>query len=109
MTFPDVTRRMDGEFIAWRGAQVSPAAVKREFSAPMGPWRWGIRRGHADTSPWADQTAGLNDSGRDADEDTKRAFATSELVTLLQASGDDWAPTGGAMGQPCGMQRGWAC
>jgi hypothetical protein len=36
MTFPGVTRRMAGEFIAWRGARVSPAAVKREFSAPMG-------------------------------------------------------------------------
>ncbi len=38
-TFDDVTRRMAGDFIAWRVAQVSPTAVKREASTMMGLWR----------------------------------------------------------------------
>jgi integrase len=97
-TFNDVTRRMAGEFIAWRVAQVSPAAVKREASTMMGLWRWGVRRGHTDLNPWVDQTAGLRVSA-DNDEDTaKRAFTVPEVVTLLRATGSDWAPNGGGYG-----------
>jgi hypothetical protein len=46
MTFSDVTRRMAGDFVAWRAGKVSAVAVQREVTAPMGLWRWAIRRGH---------------------------------------------------------------
>jgi integrase len=98
MTFSDVTRRMAGEFIAWRAQKVSAAAVRREFSAPMGLWRWAIRRGHAVENPWTDQTAGLADSRGKDEEDAKRAFTPHELVTLLTASGPEWSPNGGGYG-----------
>jgi integrase len=95
MSFSDVTRRMAGEFIAWRAQKVSAAAVRREFSAPMGLWRWAIRRGHAVDNPWADQTAGLADSRGQDEEDAKRAFTPHELVALLTATGPEWSPNGG--------------
>jgi integrase len=95
MTFADFTRPMAGEFIAWRRKKVSAAAVKREFSAPMGLWRWAIRRGYADSNPWTDQTAGMEVSKGGDGEDDKRAFSPSELVALIRATGDQWAPNGG--------------
>lgn len=58
MTFADVSRRMAGEFIAHRAGKVSAAAVKREFSAPMGLWRW-ARRSYATALE-----AGMNAGGR---------------------------------------------
>ena len=97
-TFDDVTRRMAGDFIHWRAGQVSPPAVRREFSAPMGLWRWAIRRGHTETNPWTDQTAGLDVARSVADDRTKRAFTVPELVTLIRASGADWSPNGGGYG-----------
>ncbi|HVY16077.1 MAG TPA: tyrosine-type recombinase/integrase [Rhodopila sp.] len=95
MTFADFTRPMAGEFIAWRRKKVSAAAVKREFSAPMGLWRWAMRRGYADSNPWTDQTAGMDVSERGDREDDKRAFTTPELVALIRATGEQWAPNGG--------------
>jgi integrase len=97
-TFDDVTRRMAGDFIHWRAGKVSPPAVRREFSAPMGLWRWAIRRGHTDMNPWTDQTAGLDVARSLADDRTKRAFTVPELVTLIRASGSDWSPNGGGYG-----------
>ena len=96
-TFDDVTRRMAGDFVHWRAGQLSPAAVRREFSAPMGLWRWAIRRGHTETNPWTDQTAGLGFT-RSVADGTKRAFTVPELVALIRATGDDWAPNGGGYG-----------
>jgi integrase len=99
-TLDDVSRRLAGEFIAWRAEKVSPAAVKREFSTPMGLWRWAVRRGHTEANPWTDQTAGLGRSatGDDDSEDAKRPFSAGELVHLLTATGEDWAPNGGGYG-----------
>jgi hypothetical protein len=50
LTFDAVTRRMAGEFIAWRAAQVSPSAVKREFSEAVNllPFARLIRFGRSD-------------------------------------------------------------
>ncbi len=101
LTFSDVTRLRAGEFIEWRATQVSGKAVLREFSAPMGLWRWAMRRGHAEINPWAGQAAGLgaaksNGSG-EADSD-RRAYTTAELVTLLRATARGWAPNGGGYG-----------
>jgi integrase len=98
MTFADVTRRLAGQFVEHRLAEVSPAAVQREVSSPMGLWRWALRKGHADLNPWADQAAGLGDRRRDPSEVVKRPFTTRELVALLRAAGDDWAPNGGGYG-----------
>ena len=97
-TFDDVTRRIAGDFIHWRGTDVSPAAVRREFSTPMGLWRWAVRRGHTDANPWTDQTAGLAAHSPAAEDATKRAFTIPELVTLIRAKGDKWAPNGGGYG-----------
>lgn len=98
LTFSDVTRRIAGAFIEWRAEQVSGKAVLREFSAPMGLWRWAIRRGHAEANPWAGQTAGLGTakgSGSGEADSDRRAYTTAELVTLLRATERDWAPNGG--------------
>jgi len=64
----------------------------------MGLWRWAIRRGHTEANPWTDQTAGLGQRQTDSHEPLKRAFTTPELVTLIRATGDDWAPNGGGYG-----------
>lgn len=113
LTFSDITRRMAGEFIEWRATQVSATAVLREFSAPMGLWRWAIRRGHAEANPWAGQTAGLGTAKGDGSGETdsdRRAYTTAELVTLLRATGRDWAPNGGGYAATlCGMPRGSPC
>jgi integrase len=97
-TLADVTRRMAGDFITARSGQVSAAAVKREASAPMGLWRWAIRRGHTDDNPWADQTSGLAVVSGDDKPGSKRAFTPAELGTLLRATGADWAPNRGGYG-----------
>jgi integrase len=95
MTFPDISRRMAGEFIAYRASKVSGMAVKREATATMGLWRWAVRRGHAEMNPWSDQTAGIKVASRGNREDTKRPFAVAEQVALLRADGSAWAPNGG--------------
>ena len=99
MTFADISRRIAGEFIAHRSSKVSAAAVKREASATMGLWRWAVRRGHAETNPWSDQTAGLMVASRGhRREDDKRPFTVAEQLALLRASGSVWAPDGGGYG-----------
>jgi integrase len=97
-TFADVTRRRAGEFITARSGQVSAAAVKREASAPMGLWRWAIRKGHAEVNPWSDQTSGLGPASRDGAKGSKRAFTPAELVILLRTTGAGWAPNRGGYG-----------
>jgi integrase len=96
--FADVTRRMAGDFIHWRSQQVSSSAVKREVSAPMGLWRWALRRGHAEVNPWTDQASGLGDGVGGSRDGAKRPYTTSELVTLLHTGGAEWAPNGGGYG-----------
>lgn len=99
MTFSDISRRMAGEFIAHRASKVSAAAVKREATATMGLWRWAVRRGHTETNPWSDQTAGIKVASRGPRlDDAKRPFTVAEQVALLSASGSVWAPNGGGYG-----------
>ncbi len=97
LTLSGISRRIAGEFIAYRRSRVSADAVKREASAPMGLWRWAVRRGHIEINPWTDQTAGLSRDRR-KDDDAKRAFSAVELVSLLRATGGAWAPNGGGYG-----------
>lgn len=106
----DVTRRRASDFIAWRLATVSPktgkrimgATVKRELSSLSGLWRWAGRRDDAIGNPWQDQTADLPQRRRgptDEDADSaKRPYTAAELVVLLRACGDAWAPGGGGYG-----------
>ena len=97
-TFATVTRRRAGEFISVRSGRVSAVAVKREATAPMGLWKWAIRKGHTDTNPWTEQTAGLGPAPEDEGSAGKRAFTDAELATLLRATGDSWAPQRGGYG-----------
>jgi integrase len=102
-----VTRQIAGEFLAHRqrqastttGRVISASTVKREFSAYSGLWRWAMRRGYTETTPWADQLAGIEEPRQhDAAHQgrpTKRAFTTGEIVTLLNATATDLAPNGG--------------
>ena len=99
ITLAQITRRIAGEFIASRGTTVAPATVKREASTLTGLWRWALRRGYAEATPWADQTADLGRRvahRRDTDG-RKRAFTDMELATLLRAA-DKLAPNGGGYG-----------
>ena len=91
-----VTRRIAGDLLAERRASAAWETVMRDFSAYSGLWRWAVRRGYADTSPWPDQTAGMkarreHDSGREE----KRGYSSAELVKLIRAGPDDLAPARG--------------
>lgn len=109
-TLADVTRRRAADFIAWRLATVSPktgkavtgATVKRELSSLSGLWRWAGRRDDTVGNPWNDQTADLPKRRRgvvdDDDDPTKRPYSAAELVALLRAGADEWAPNGGGYG-----------
>lgn len=103
-----VTRRIAGEFLEWRlrqtstktGGAINPATVQREFSAYSGLWRWAMRKGYAETNPWADQLAGIKEPRRRAVADHEpaeaiRAYTTAEIVALLRATAADLAPNGG--------------
>ncbi|MBN9509046.1 MAG: phage integrase SAM-like domain-containing protein [Alphaproteobacteria bacterium] len=87
----EVTRRMAGDFIAFRQTEVAAATVKREASTFNGLWRWAIRRGHAEQNPWTDQTAGL----RETRGHRERGYMSAELVKLLRAGRADLAPSRG--------------
>jgi len=103
------SRRMAAGFIEWRqsfksqktGRAVSAATLRKELSSVSGLWRWAMRSGDATLNPWSDQSAGLADprKGRRGDDDEgqggKRPYSPAELVTLLHATGEDWAPNGG--------------
>lgn len=91
----DVTRKMAGEFIATRAHQSAPATVQREFSAYNGLWRWAVRRGHIETNPWHDQSAGIKVAHRSSSRPKERAYTAAETVKLLRASKDDLAPANG--------------
>lgn len=110
-TLADVTRRRAADFIAWRlttvsaktGKAVTGATVKRELSSLSGLWRWVGRRDDTVGNPWNDQTADLPKRRRgavddDDDDPTKRPYSAAELVALLRAGADDWAPNGGGYG-----------
>lgn len=93
----NITRPLAGEFIAARRKDVAAATVQREFSAYSGLWRWAVRRGYAETNPWADQTAGLHRHRAGEDDDgEERAYSAAELVTLIRADGPALSPGGGA-------------
>jgi integrase len=109
MLLTDVDRRMAAEFLAWRlkrpssrGGAISTTTVKREASAFLGLWNWGLDKGLAEVNPWTRQTRDLTARrGRrrdDAEDSTKRPYNTAELVALLRAKGSDWAPNGGGYG-----------
>jgi integrase len=72
-------------------------AVQREITAPMGLWKWAIRRGYTEGNPWTDQTAGMRRGANDGggEDDTKRAFTAPQLLTRIHAGERDWAPNGG--------------
>ncbi len=105
-----VDRKIAAEFLAWRGATTSPrtgramkpATLQRELSSLMGLWRDARRRGLVETIPWEDQAAALGRTRRgpldEDDDDTKRPYHPAELVALLRADGDAWAPNGGGYG-----------
>ncbi len=108
-TLDEVTRERAHGFVAWRLETVSPrtgkkitaATAKRELSSLSGLWRWAGRQANV-ANPWPDQTADMPARRRgaaDDDEDeTKRPYTPAELVTLLRATGADWAPNGGGYG-----------
>ncbi len=103
----DVTRRLAGDYVAWRratvsaktGRHVSDATIHREVSSFMGLWRWVRRRGFGEGNPWDDQMAGSNRGHRPTSDDendrSKRPYTTEELLKLIRARGEDWAPRGG--------------
>ena len=91
-----VTRRMAGDLLAERRASAAWEPTMRDFSAYSGLWRWALRRGHAEVSPWPDQTAGMKSRrAHDSDREAKRGYTSAELVKLLRAGPADLAPARG--------------
>jgi integrase len=106
----DVGRRTAKEYLLWRaamsspkgGGPIQPATLRRELSSLSGLWRWARRDGAegVEGNPWEDQAATVAPRVRpDAEDDQgKRPYSPAELVALLRATGDDWAPNGGGYG-----------
>ena len=91
-----VTRRMAGDLLAERRASAAWETTMRDFSAYSGLWRWALRRGHAEVSPWPDQTAGMKSRrAHDSAREAKRGYTSAELVKLLRAGPTDLAPARG--------------
>lgn len=88
-----VTRRMAGDLLAERRASHAWETVMRDFSAYSGLWRWALRRGHVEVSPWPDQTAGLKAKrAHDSEREERRGYSAAELVSLLEAGPAQLAP-----------------
>ncbi len=113
LALADVTRRFARDFVQWRADMpsskgsglITPATIKRELSSLSGLWRWARRDGAegVELNPWEDQANALGPSqkrreGDDDQEGSKRPYTAAELVTLLRATGEDWAPNGGGYG-----------
>ncbi len=60
--------------------------VNRRLSASSAYWRWLIKRGHALTNPWREQS--LSKSGSHSPDTEPRPFTDAELATLLAGSPD---------------------
>lgn len=92
----EVTRKRAGAAIEARRADRAWETVAKDFAAWNGLWRWAVRRGHTDSNPWADQTAGMK-APRERDRvERERGYTAAELVKLLHAGADELAPNGSA-------------
>ncbi len=67
-------------------ADTRRATVNRHLSASSAYWRWLVKRGHAPTNPWREQS--LSKSGPHSPDTEPRPFTDAELATLLAGSPD---------------------
>ena len=84
-TIEQVTKRLAGRYVsdALLGTGMNRVTANRKISAPSAYWRWLEKRGHVEGgNPWTGQSLSKG-SGREAEEDKKRAFTTAEMKLLL--------------------------
>lgn len=86
-TIEAITRATAGRYITQTLAGLDRGTANRKISSPSSYWRWLVRRGHAETNPWHDQSLAKVRTGTTRD-DPKRAFTDDEVAALLAGAPD---------------------
>jgi len=96
-TLEGVTKPVAGRYISETmvAKGMAWATANRKITAPASYWQWLVKRGLAETSPWAGQQLAKPPKRRSAGEGEKRPFTEAETAALL--SGDAGQELGDAI------------
>ena len=83
-TLEAVTKALAGRYVSETmvAKRMAWATANRKITAPASYWQWLVKRGHAETSPWAGQQLAKPSNHRGT-EGKKRFFTDNETATLL--------------------------
>lgn len=88
-TLEQVTKAVAGRWVSETmiAAGVPWATANKRITAPASYWKWLIKRGHAEVTPWAGQSV-AKQARRKGAPGEKRPFTDAEMTALLAGKAD---------------------